>query len=303
MSVLNLTFPNILSIQYRYLLLKGPTTRDELTDLCAPKSVVSNRQNFNNTLRLAIRLGLFVTDEGKLRISPELPKDALSKRKGEALLPVVICESLMSKSVNEPLWKGGEEEDADSDDADFTRAVSWALALNFPDMPNSGPTAEKLLRSQVSGTDPLQIIQNTGTRWPGFVRWAPFLGFGWGNFVSDPTEAIRQRLSAVFGRKRTLPANELISKLSEALPVLDGGTYRIEVESKLDVATAWSPPPEGALSSSLSLALMRLHLDGTLSLDHKSDSPSVVRLHPYLKDDIMYRQFISDVTYTPGGRK
>jgi hypothetical protein len=276
MSILNLTFPNILCIQYKYLLQNGSTRRDELLGACAPAAVVTSRSNFNNTLNAARRLGIFEeSNEGMLQIAADLPRSARSKKDGLRALPVLACRQLLDGRNNEPIWKDGDD---DSDDADFTRAVSWALAQDIYSFPASGPAAERVLSRQVLQVKAGQIIQNFGTRWPGFVRWASFLGFGWGSFNIDPTLAIRRFLADVFDGRSTLDAASFIRLLGQVLPVLDGGRYRVEVEQHLDPAAGWLAPVPGRISSSLSLALERLHLAGHIELQHKADSPDPMQL-------------------------
>jgi hypothetical protein len=113
------------------------------------------------------------------------------------------------------------------------------------------------------------------TRWAGFAAWAPFLGFGWSAvsrpLVVDPTQAIRHQLPQVFGEETELTQRQFFDRLADRLPVLDGGTYRLEVEAKF-LAGRWERPAEGVLSESLSAALERLSAAGILELEDRADA-------------------------------
>jgi hypothetical protein len=276
MSILNLTFPNVLLVQYKYLLHYGATRREELADVCTPLAVVSDRQYFNNTLNAAKRYKLFEENsEGLLQIAGDMPPDVKSKKNGMSILPSLVCRLIMADHINQPLWKTAEDK---ADDADFTRATAWALAQDIFNFPTSGPEAEKLVERQITGIDCLQIIQNPSVCWPGFLRWASFLGFGWGSFNVDPTLAVKRILPDVFAGTTTLDAVNFIQLLGKTLPVLDGGKYRVEIEKHLDSSTGWTASVRGRISSSLSLALERLHLAGNIELLYKSDSPNPIQL-------------------------
>lgn len=109
-----------------------------------------------------------------------------------------------------------------------------------------------------------RTLFQTHTRWPGFKAWAPFLGFGVissyprrGAFQIDPTVAIRDNLDAVFGGTNQMLVSDFMAGLAQALPVIDGGLYRCEVESQLNPRHLESVK-EPEISTSLSRALIRL---------------------------------------------
>src|SRR5690606_29461287 len=89
----------------------------------------------------------------------------------------------------------------------------------------------------------------------------------------DPAAAIREELPEVFGKQNELPAEDLITRLGERLPVLDGGRYRLEIEAALEPAE-WQPPARpDLLSTSLSRALWRLSRPGgPLRLERRADA-------------------------------
>jgi hypothetical protein len=128
------------------------------------------------------------------------------------------------------------------------------------------------------------LIQN-GSRWKIFCNWARFLGFGWkaksGLLVPDPTEAVRDALPQVFGDARELEARSVVNAVAQAIPVLDGGTYRQKLEAELKKTQgpdAWRPPPNGQLSTSLSRALLRLQEEKCIKGEMRDDKEANVRV-------------------------
>ncbi|MEO2036379.1 MAG: protein DpdG, partial [Planctomycetaceae bacterium] len=122
------------------------------------------------------------------------------------------------------------------------------------------------------------------TRWAGFKSWATFLGFGRsesgkasGGFITDPTPAIRRYALQLLPKKGDIAINDFVEGLALSIPVLDGGEYRKEVESKLR-PEKWRAPGEGELSTSLSRALWRLRDAGEIRLKKKADSDVQMKL-------------------------
>jgi hypothetical protein len=70
-----------------------------------------------------------------------------------------------------------------------------------------------------------------------------------------------------------LAASDFIDRLVNKLPVLDGGSYRIEMEESLR-PEKWAAPPVGYLSTSLSFAMRRLQKLGVLGLATLADAES-----------------------------
>jgi hypothetical protein len=74
-----------------------------------------------------------------------------------------------------------------------------------------------------------------------------------------------------------MPISEFLDGLAEAVPILDGGRFRAEVESKL-CPEKWKAPDSDAISTSLSRALLRLQARGILRFANRSDSESRINL-------------------------
>lgn len=259
----------------------GPIKRDELVSVCA---VPGDDGSEGDTLRLRaamarwLELGLFAEDGDAVSLCIEnkrgLTLDELTDR-----LPAVCRRLVLQEQHCLPLWGNGDNptEKGVALASDFARGLAWALAQDIYNLGESAAEIEALERLQV--TKPRTIFQNT-TRWPGLRVWARYLGFGTGNggdFLFDPTEAVRGELADIFQNGESMSAEAFLDELSARLPVLDGGVYRKEVEANLRPDT-WRKPEQGHLSMSLSMALRRLELNGTIVLDRKADAGHVVSL-------------------------
>ncbi len=105
-------------------------------------------------------------------------------------------------------------------------------------------------------------VFSNDTRWGAFDRWATFLGFahhlprgGKDVLVPDPTEAIRHAIPSVLTAQQ-LEIGVVIEELGRRIPVLDGGTYRRDVEARMRPEAVQSG--SDLLSPSLAYALLRL---------------------------------------------
>lgn len=279
MSLLNLESDGrrgVLVAVYRLLGAEGAMERDRVLDLCAPKGV-TERKYPTQTLNRWIELGLFQNASETISIHPDIP----AKERTIDRLSTWARRRALAPENNERFWEATEARSAD-----FTRAISWLLAQDIYDAEyRSWDDLQPVLQRQTPGNQ--TIFGQNDTRWNGLRAWGPFLGFGRvGNtrgspFIIDPTDALRDALPRIFGKQKTLAADEFQDAVAVELPVLDGGEYRKLVEAKLSEqrgADAWQPPPQGQLSTSLSRALLRLTTDGTLQGESRADAIQRVRL-------------------------
>jgi hypothetical protein len=284
------------------LLLDQKSDRERVLKLCAPPTAVETKQ-VAQTLNTWIKLGLFDEPEGKaVSIHADVHKDERTLER----LPHLARRLVLRAENNADLWAVQE-----SRAADFTRAVCWLLAQDVYTAEFVG-WPESLLRRQVptevadDEQADLKFITNN-ERWAPLKAWTTWFGFGWtastpnGVLMIDPTNAVRDALSQVFGKQSTLNADDFVFALAEALPVLDGGEYRKQVEAKLlerTGADAWVPPPPGQLSTSLSRSLLRLIAAGILKPENRDDSDSSRRVLLSGRNQSMIGQF-SHFTLVP----
>ena len=252
----------------------GPIDKDNLITACAASG---DTQRLRAALARWLEFGLFQEEAENISVN-------LERKRGTPLdaaldaLPAVCRRLVLQQQHCLPLWGDADDptEKGVGRASDFARGLSWALAQDIYQLPDSGSAIGVLERDQVIGAR--TIFQNN-TRWPGLRSWARYLGFATGDndFLFDPTEAVRGALASIIGAGETMAAPVFLDALSANLPVLDGGSYRQEVEANLRPET-WQQPAVGHLSMSLSMALRRLELDGTLILETKADAGSVVKL-------------------------
>jgi hypothetical protein len=219
-------------------------------------------------------LGLFIEEGEAIRLNLESKRgtsvDELTDR-----LPAACRRFVLQEQHCLPLWGDGEDptEKGVGRAADLARGLSWALAQDIYNLPEGGKDIEALDQSQAATA---RFIFLNSTRWPGLRPWARYLGFG-SSFLFDPTEAVRDELPHIMGKGETMAAEVFIEALGARLPVLDGGVYRKEVEANLR-PDRWRGPEPGHLSMSLSMALRRLELDGTIKLETLADAGAVLKL-------------------------
>lgn len=280
MSLLNLPSDGnrgVLVAIYRLLLAEGSTEYDRVLNLCAAGNPTAP-EHVRHTLNTWIDLGLFErTASERVSIHPQISV----KERDEKRLPVWASRRALAPENNVLFW-----EIKNSQSADFNRAAAWLLSQDVYETEyESWEEVQPQIKLQVP--DDEHIFGRNSTRWNGLRCWFPYLGFGSsGNtrgsrLIIDPTQALRHALPQIFGKRAVLAADDFLVKVAAAVPVLDGGEYRLKVEEKLrghEGPEAWRPPPEGQVSTSLSRALLRLVLDGTLLAEERSDSPARARL-------------------------
>ncbi|HBA4253383.1 TPA: ATP-dependent DNA helicase RecQ [Escherichia coli] len=113
-----------------------------------------------------------------------------------------------------------------------------------------------------------------------FLEFAFFLGFVepfMDGYLVDPTRAIEGVLDRVLENHSNLPAIDFISRLAEVLPMIDGGSYRQQVEPMI-TADNWTPKEPLHLSASLSQALVRLELALKIKFEIRADDHQALLL-------------------------
>lgn len=274
MTVLNIAsdgYFNVLIVLYRAIDTFGAMEKDRLLTLCSA-GPDSDTTRLRQTLTRWTQLGLFIDQEGQIDLSSEIKKTKPTKGNKASsettLLPHHVRRKVFQAENNEGFW--------DSERtlcADLTRGLAFLLAQDIYSVDIGSHVAiQQIEKLQVRDED-RRILQND-VRWNGLQSWGRYLGFLWqGNrrFI-DPTRALREDLSLVFSDTEILSATDFMSRVADVLPVLDGGRYRIEVESVLDPASWKKPTREDLLSTSLSRALWRLTQNGDLFFETRADA-------------------------------
>jgi hypothetical protein len=246
----------------------GPRSRADLLGMCGADLDAVDKTKLNGSFLTWSDLGLFETI-GDLTALSEPYRSRLGNdvAKAEARLPGIAREIALMPENNARFW-----EQKNSKSADLSRGLSWMLAQDVYTLDTSNHKAiEDLEALQVKDLTK-RMLQND-TRYNTLKSWMSYLGFGREGalFVVDPTVALRGVIDDLFDSGASLPARVFLSKLSQRLPVLDTGLYRVRVEDTLK-DSAWEPAAEGVLSSSLSRAIERLVDTGELEFDQRDDN-------------------------------
>jgi hypothetical protein len=269
MSLLNLTndgLPNVLVTLYEAVArAKSPMGREDLLEMVAPSGVVDDDGKMaRQTLNRWLELGLFrEQDDGFIALTSVPTSDLREARKMSSAVRMAARRCALSDVNNADLWAS---EGARA--ADLTRSLAWLLAQDV--YRTTFSLLEGLELKQV--VDPQARMMRNDTRRNGLQFWAHFFGFvrqpGGGDI--DPTVAIRDVLPECIGPGEDMPASAFVERLALALPVLDGGTWRAAVESRLE-PQALPALAEGQLSSSLSRAFVALMMGEELSFENRAD--------------------------------
>lgn len=277
MSILNQASDglfNVLIVLVRALARFGSKDREDLILACGGAAEAFDTSQLTRTLNRWSELGLFGEDEGAIIIA-EPYRSMLGKNAddAEARLPKVARTVALLPANNSRFW---ESEEAKS--ADLSRGVAWMLAQDVYKLDVNSDRLAELEGRQLIDSGSQKIAQNN-TRWNGLKAWMLYLGFARDGmqWVVDPTPALREALTDIFGSSRELSGPAFLERAASVLPVLDGGAYRIQVEGALK-ESAWPRLRAGLVSSSLSRAVQRLDREGFITLSNRSDTEGVVSL-------------------------
>lgn len=276
MSLLNLTsdgLPNILVVLYATLAkARSPMTAKDLLEAVAPESVVKDPRLARTTLNRWTELGLF-------KVHPEsevlnLDREPTADMKSEAgivrAVRMAARRVALSQENNSDLW-AREEARA----ADLSRSLAWLLALDIYRLGDE--SLFTLADNHLRGTK-YTLMQNEA-RASGLKAWGHFLGFirHPGSVDVDPTIAIADVLPECIAPGEEMPARDLVERIAQVLPVIDGGDYRIAVLERLR-DNALPPLKPEQLSTSLSRAMFGFMVDQTLQLENRADVGSSIVL-------------------------
>jgi len=251
-----------------------PILQNELESLLRPEALPQSdigAERLRKNLDFWLEEGLWLKSEAG--ISPHSPLA------NERNLPGRVLRTLMANEPKETLLEGMRGQP-------FLLGITALLAQNkYTFVGKSNLTKETvpgavglLLKDSVNEGERRQInLSNEATT---FLEYAFFLGFVepfMEGYLVDPTRAIENVLDSVLDNHSSLPAIDFITRLAEVLPMLDGGSYRQQVEPLIN-AYNWIPNEPLHLSASLSQALVRLELAMQLKFEIRADDHQAVLL-------------------------
>jgi hypothetical protein len=259
--------------------------QDELAKSVAPAALPRRAgtppgpgtRGFERTLTGCLALGLFDRDGDIIRLHPDLPDVTRDRRRRDENFRPLVRDLVLRDAMNHGLWDSSEGA------RDLTRALAWYLAQNplRPPAVWNEPGGIQVVEVEQFGADGERVFSND-TRWNSFCRWATFLGFGRylprdgkDILIPDPTDVIRHTVPSLLTEKRK-EIGIVIEELGQRIPVLDGGSYRREVESRMKPEAVRGAT--NLLSPSLAYALLRLRDERVIVLEDLADAPLKIRL-------------------------
>ncbi len=209
---------------------------------------------FGDCLSLGQEMGLLVATGDNVRLTePAGPRSFLEIARRQMVDDVQTAEPVTG-------WVAG--------------AIAWMLSQDPRNpLPWSGSNASNRLQAQMGS---LPYGMTNDSRFQQAVYWARALGFvtrlnlKQEVVISDPTEAVQQRLDAVIppGHEMTLVA--FTASLGRICPVFDGGSVWREVSGHINAKSQ-----DRVVSLSLALALHRLKQRGALEFSYLDDAQSI----------------------------
>lgn len=277
MSVINQVFavPSRVFGVYR-LLLQQPgrkMNRAELENVLSPQSILNmkdemdeggtdessekNLKMIHAVVNETVKMGLVHEEDDVVMLSPDLPKDMLDKNKGTDVFPFYVLDLFFSEKNPE--------------NHDFVRLLTWFLAQDAYDAPDTWSRFERALTQQV-GEHKLDCTNDN--RYAQFLYWSRFCGFTTmyeideTSLVPDPTIYMKWVLPELFSEHKTLSFQESVRGLAARCPVFEEGKFRKEMAEEYRHENR----EERFLSSVTCHAWFRLQDEGYITLDHKSDA-------------------------------
>lgn len=228
-----------------------------------------------------IKLGLFRVEEQNISINWSLLGGLLKSEQAEKELPYYLCQLIFQSE----------------DNSDLCNVLAWYLCQDIYKAPNNWPEVERALRDQV-GEGKLGL--NNNAAYGQFEDWAYYLGFALLHgikrlkeqtvLIPDMTKYLRKEIRELLLQQteQKMLLRELLTKLSDRCPVIEGGQFRVAIENKIGIAReAWQ------LSTTTSHALMRLLEENSIKLWKESDADVCI-----LDIGSDGRQLYSDVSWS-----
>ncbi|WP_437991289.1 protein DpdG [Sorangium sp. So ce145] len=240
----------------------GQLPRARLEALCRPR-VKADDSRIPATFATWRALGMIEGDDERVLLAP--PFDTIDENDTEALRTAVL--DLLMRPENSPALLDTDASEGNSRASDFVRVATWALAQD-PYQLASWNQGRALEQASAQGID---LFRGDG-RWPSFEEWAYFVGLGvmtrFG-LVMSPARAIREALSGekprvALSAGNMVPLTIFLEDLANAIPVLDGGPYRVRLDSVLRAKNHAFEAHQ--VSPTLALALLQLDHEGEIEL-------------------------------------
>jgi hypothetical protein len=248
--------------------------RDALRALLSPGSLLpldkrENDTTFDWAVRTLDDLGIVRIDSDKVSLSdvrPDLRPD-----------DVAAFNDLLRHQVLDPSRNATIADGDQTGPKDLVRALSWFLTLD-PFVAMSHTDVVQRQRGALAEHVGNPLVNDF--RWNRFTYWAPALGFAAPPLIPpsgsrtqtlapDCVTAVLRTVRAKWKPGTRLPARDMVTAITDELPVLPGGRYSVALGL---------PNKAPDVSAVLSFALLCGDEYGWLKLDRRSDADDEVLL-------------------------
>lgn len=272
MSVLKQVYatPSRVKGVYRFLLhtKEQKMNRAQLEQSISPLSIQKeNDDKYFDMVRDAIdeMIAMKILDEedSVVSLSKQLPSELRDREKGDELFPFYILSLFVSKENDE--------------NYDIVRLLAWYLAQDLHDAPGTWEQFEEQLNKQI-GQNKLECTNSSKygqvEDWFVFCRMAVMYSVKGvtKRLAPDPTLYIEWMLPKVFHDTNTLTLPIMMERIKEMMPVLDKGTFRNMLNDTYKIERS----SDNYVSSVTSYSLLRLHDEGIIELNKKSDADTMI---------------------------
>ncbi|MBL4370992.1 hypothetical protein H9R97_24890 [Klebsiella quasipneumoniae] len=208
------------------------------------------------------RLGLWPMENEALLPQPEETRP-LYHRVLQCTIEACKEKGIAEGNECEPMW----------------RVLSCLLSLQQHTLMGAEPLSVTEVAKNVHKWLPAGTINSNSEKLP--IEYGRYLGFlelaPDQKYYTDPTRAIKCFLPQIFGDHKTLPIKSFMANMAEAMPMMDGGDFRVTVQEMMD-ERGWSAPEGKNISTSTSLALRRLEISQQIQLTFGSDDAESLSL-------------------------
>lgn len=284
--------PAVMRAIGRYFAYRGEgaeVAREELRALLEPPGAVNTTDGegptpVEATMTEAVALGILEeSGEGTdtiLKCTLALPDTDAPSTLQDSQLVAALRRCVLSEENTGELFAVNRDALDTTKGREFARIGAWLLLQDplAPGLNYGAPRNEEAVERRQNDQCTIPLVIN-GPRWVSFRRWARYLGIARmgtdGRLLPDPTAAIGDELHAVFADDHELSPDEFARRLSDRLPLIDGGRCQQEVLRHAFKSDPFRDlPGDRPVSAALSFVLKRLERGGSVRLDDRADAPS-----------------------------
>lgn len=237
---------------------KSQSQKDIKEKLCP--AFMGNDDLFNDLLKATVESGILKEEHGLVSLVDQTPSGVkIDKKSVKANFPMLFAEFAL-----QPNLPNGEENS-------FAQLAAWFLKQDPLAVPPSTQKERLIEQMSDAGFEVSGLRLHNNAQQDNFINWCNYLGlctFLHDRMIPDSTVFLRWHWKKFkdLAKNKKLRITDFYSKVGELCPVLDGGSvWRMIKDKEPDY-------PEGYLSKSLSLALVRLETEGFFKIHYEGET-------------------------------